>query len=40
MRGGGASPPTDATGVTALHVAAANGWDELLDRLLEVGAVL
>lgn len=36
--GGGNLPPTDATGITALHVAAANGWDELLDCLLEVGA--
>ncbi|KAI7840478.1 hypothetical protein COHA_005779 [Chlorella ohadii] len=34
-RGGSGTPTRDATGITALHVAAANGWDELLDRLLE-----
>lgn len=28
---------TDNAGLTALHVAAANGWDELLDQLLKVG---
>lgn len=34
----GASPRTDGAGFSALHVACATGWDDLLDRLLKVGA--